>query len=260
MQVRQVEYNIYAMKYIIYKTTNLINNNIYIGQHATEDINDNYLGSGVALLSDIKKYGKDNFKKEILYIFGTRQEADKKERELVNANFIKRTDTYNIIEGGMYNSASSKLGTKALLEKIENEDFKKEWTSNISKGLRKYYKENDVWNKNTKGLLKKNKTSFKKGNIPWNKGIVGKDSHSHGRILTDTTRNKISESKKGIKNPMCTKVIRLKDLKIYNTMQECAIDNNISTRTIYAHCKKTLKNKNSEFMYYNDFVKESKNG
>lgn len=95
MQVRQVEYNIYAMKYIIYKTTNLINNNIYIGQHATKDINDNYLGSGVALLSDIKKYGKDNFKKEILYIFDTREEADKKEQELVNTNFIKRKDTYN---------------------------------------------------------------------------------------------------------------------------------------------------------------------
>ena len=29
------------------------------------------------------------------------------------------------------------------------------------------------WNKNTKGIMKPNKTSFKKGCIPWNKGLKG---------------------------------------------------------------------------------------
>ena len=31
-----------------------------------QDINDSYLGSGVALVKAIKKHGKENFKKEIL--------------------------------------------------------------------------------------------------------------------------------------------------------------------------------------------------
>jgi hypothetical protein len=37
------------MKYIVYKTTNLINNYIYIGVHGTEDPNifDGYIGCGV---------------------------------------------------------------------------------------------------------------------------------------------------------------------------------------------------------------------
>lgn len=244
------------MKYVIYKITNLINNNIYIGQHATEDINDEYMGSGVALHNAIKKHGKKNFKKEILYIFDTREDADKKEQELVNTDFIKRKDTYNIIKGGMYNSASSKLGTKALLEKIEDEDFKKEWTSNISKGLKKYYNENDVWNKNTKGLLKKNKTSFKKGNIPWNKGIIGEQSHMYGYKHSEENIYKIRE--RMLKNnPSSVKIIRLSDFKIYNSQKECAIDNNISTKTIYDHCNNKLKRQKSRFMYYKDFIRDN---
>lgn len=44
--------------HLIYKITNLINNKIYIGYHSTNDIHDNYFGSGVALNKAIKKYGK----------------------------------------------------------------------------------------------------------------------------------------------------------------------------------------------------------
>jgi hypothetical protein len=53
--------------YTIYKTTNLINGKIYIGKHETSDLNDTYMGSGKVLMNAIKKYGKDSFKKEILF-------------------------------------------------------------------------------------------------------------------------------------------------------------------------------------------------
>ena len=46
---------------IIYKTTCLINNKIYIGQHCT-DAEDGYLGSGDLIKKAILKYGKHNFK------------------------------------------------------------------------------------------------------------------------------------------------------------------------------------------------------
>ena len=62
------------MKYLIYKTTNLINGKYYIGKHETDDINDDYLGSGIALLAAIKKYGRENFTKEVLYVFDSEQE------------------------------------------------------------------------------------------------------------------------------------------------------------------------------------------
>ena len=46
---------------IIYKTTNLVNKKIYIGQDSKN--NPEYLGSGAIVKKAIKKYGKENFKK-----------------------------------------------------------------------------------------------------------------------------------------------------------------------------------------------------
>lgn len=86
--------------YTIYKTTNSINGKIYIGQHVTENINDLYLGSSRHLLNDIKKYGKENFTKEILHIFDNFEDMDNKEKELVDSDFVLREDTYNIRIGG----------------------------------------------------------------------------------------------------------------------------------------------------------------
>ena len=56
------------MKYFLYKTVNKINDKFYIGVHQTEDINDGYLGSSLHLDRAINKYGKENFKREILHL------------------------------------------------------------------------------------------------------------------------------------------------------------------------------------------------
>ena len=53
------------MRYI-YKITNLITNKSYVGQHKSSDSWDNYMGSGKYLKSSMKKYGRRNFKKEVL--------------------------------------------------------------------------------------------------------------------------------------------------------------------------------------------------
>lgn len=88
------------MYYTIYKITNDTNNKIYIGCHKTKDINDNYMGSGTRIKMALKKYGIENFTKEILYIFDSPEEMFNRETMIVDDNFVLREDTYNLKIGG----------------------------------------------------------------------------------------------------------------------------------------------------------------
>lgn len=89
------------MKHIIYQISNTVNGKIYIGAHSTENINDSYMGSGIAIRQAIKKYGIESFAKDILHVFDTREEMYEKEREIVSLDFVNRPDTYNMGVGGM---------------------------------------------------------------------------------------------------------------------------------------------------------------
>ena len=87
--------------YTVYQITNLINGMIYIGKHhGTDPYNDHYLGGGTIIKRAIKKYGRENFKKEILYVLESSKAAYEKEKEIVDKDFVARKDTYNLKEGG----------------------------------------------------------------------------------------------------------------------------------------------------------------
>ncbi len=88
------------MLYTIYKVTNKLNGKIYIGKHQTANPNDGYYGSGKAIKAAIEKHGKENFIKEVLYIFETEIEMNFKEKELITEEFVSRSDTYNAGVGG----------------------------------------------------------------------------------------------------------------------------------------------------------------
>lgn len=58
------------------------------------------MGSGTVMKKALAKYGKSNFRKDVLFNFPTYREALKKEKEIVNDGFLKRKDVYNQRRGG----------------------------------------------------------------------------------------------------------------------------------------------------------------
>ena len=88
------------MFYIIYETTNIINGKKYIGKHATDNVEDDYLGSGIALRKAIQKYGRGNFTKRILFIFYNEADMNKKEQEIIDVDIVRDRMYYNAAVGG----------------------------------------------------------------------------------------------------------------------------------------------------------------
>ena len=159
--------------YTVYKTTNKINQKIYIGVHATTNPNDNYLGSGIALKSSIKKYGKDKFKKEILFEYDNQEEAYLKETEIVNEDFIKENN-YNIRVGGKGASSGKNhhLYGKTLSDKTKQK---------ISKSH-----SNRIVSQETKDKMSKSKS--------------GKKHPLFGKNHSQETKDKMSQAQMGIKH------------------------------------------------------------
>lgn len=86
--------------YTIYKITHKPSGKFYIGRHKTDNLDDDYMGSGVHITNAIKKYGIENFEKEYLYIFYDEYFMYLLEETIVTEEFCKRNDTYNIAPGG----------------------------------------------------------------------------------------------------------------------------------------------------------------
>ena len=147
--------------YTIYKTTNILTGKIYIGKHQTMDLDDGYLGSGKHLCYSIDKHGKENFSKEILFVFDNEAEMNAKEAELVTATFVLLESNYNLCVGGhggfgyinqnnlggnypgkqVMDLEKLKLAHKVRVELNKDVDYKLQKNNIISDALKTYYKE-----------------------------------------------------------------------------------------------------------------------
>ena len=126
------------MFFTIYETTCLINGKKYIGKHITNDLNDDYLGSGLLLANAIRKYGKHNFERKILFIFDNEAEMNSKEIELITEEVVHSDQYYNIALGGqggaivlkpehpLYEEVCRKISEAALSRSEKNSEMVKE--------------------------------------------------------------------------------------------------------------------------------------
>jgi hypothetical protein len=106
-----------------YRIENVINGNYYYGVHKTSNLEDGYLGSGRRILYAIKKYGKENFKKEILLFFDTYEKALDYEAEIVNEQLLLDPSCYNLALGGKSDVGFLRKGP-ALIDKNTGELIK----------------------------------------------------------------------------------------------------------------------------------------
>lgn len=83
---------------IIYKTTCLKNGKIYVGKDSHN--NPSYYGSGLLLVKAIKKYGKHNFKKEILEFCNVSNINEREIYWISQLNAMSHDIGYNRTPGG----------------------------------------------------------------------------------------------------------------------------------------------------------------
>ena len=152
--------------YILYKTTNLVNDKTYIGIHKTNNLDDGYLGSGFSLIKAVSKYGKENFKREILEFCNSYDELLELEKLYVDLDWVRDKSTYNRKGVDPWNKGLKgvqvgwnqglKLGPMTEEEKEKrSKTLKERWKNqeHHSKGV-------EPWNKGLKG-----------SQIAWNKGV-----------------------------------------------------------------------------------------
>ena len=108
------------MKYYLYEIKNLLNGKIYLGVHSTNDMNDGYMGSGSALRKDVGKFGLEQFSKTILETFTNSEEMYLREEKIVNIDFLKRDDVYNIRIGGKGGFDHINSNEESIKKRIDN--------------------------------------------------------------------------------------------------------------------------------------------
>jgi group I intron endonuclease len=180
----------------IYKTTNIITNKIYIGQHMMK-INENkkYFGSGKLLKRSIKKHGIKNFKTEILEYCKNIDELNEKEIFwITQLNSTNLNIGYNITGGGKQNIPTEEFVKRCKdARKNASEDFKKEWYAKISKT----FIEKGISNGSNNPMYGKKYTKERQEKCAKSKK---ENKHKH-KYYTEEYRKKQSKQTKGENNP-----------------------------------------------------------
>lgn len=154
---------------VIYKTTNLVNNKIYIGKDKFNK--KEYLGSGLILNYAIQKYGIQNFKKDIIQMCTTEEELNN--AEIYWINYYNSTDKkigYNIALGG--------AGGDTYTNNPNLEQIKLKFTG----------KNNPFYNKIHTDESKEKIRQSRLGKKAWNSGKIN--------IYSEETLIKMSEAKR----------------------------------------------------------------
>lgn len=188
----------------VYLTINLITGKQYVGDHTINPKEKKYyIGSGKPYFESAKnKYGEQNFFKEILEWFETREEAFNAQKIYIEKFNTLTPNGYNISPHGGYGVNNSPL----------NEETKQKISISLSGENHPAYGKN-TWmkGKNHSEESKKKMSEAKMGKTPPNKGIQmpqktknkisdllsGKNHPNWGKHLSEETKQKIGKNGEG---------------------------------------------------------------
>lgn len=165
--------------YYIYRITNKVNGKTYIGQHKYKDFNDNYMGSGKLIRRAQKKYGMENFEKEILYSrIQYKETVDSMERFAIAKERAIGKAEYNIADGGNGGNLGNGVNKKhsETCKGTNNPHFgkkhKEESKRKISDAMKRHYVSDET---------RRKMSESHKGKAPWNKGKKGTSTSCKGK-------------------------------------------------------------------------------
>ena len=197
----------------IYETTNLIKGKKYVGQKTSNVfLAEEYLGSGTYLRRAIKKYGKENFKVNLIEECETKEELNEREIYWIDYyNAVKSKEYYNQSKGGEHWNLSSEYIAENN-RKYQSAKMKGRVYINRNYDEEKFIKPEELesyleqgW---VRGRSQKNKDSISrktrealKNYIPTDEQRYKMGSANRGKHLSEETKRKISEFQKGKPKP-----------------------------------------------------------
>ena len=204
----------------VYITTNIINGKKYIGSSRKNTVDPQYYGSGRKIKNAIKKYGIENFTREILW----EGEGDARD---IEAYWLKHFDAssnsqfYNMTNDARGNTLHKEETKRTVSEKLTGRKFSKEICEKISKA-------------------KLGSTTSKKGKSDGPKPNISK-VHK-GRVSPN----------KGKGNPVALYKTSGEYIKTYASYSDLAIDLQINPETVRCQLigkAQTIKNKQYKAQY-----------
>jgi len=268
---------------IIYEIKNKINGKVYIGQHSSNELG-SYYGSGKLIKNAIKKYGIENFERNILERCSTKNELNKREKFWIKEK-NSLVNGYNLTEGGTGGDNSKFIDYSDEWAEKQRQNAKKYW-HNLSEEDRNTRRQKVIGDKNPmydkegfwkgkkipKQIIKKQLESRRsyigEENPNWKGGISKKKCECGKEILpnsetcsqcrnrsiennpffgkqhSEEAKKKMSDKRMGKKPPNMTQVEI--DNIIYDSLAEASRQTGIPSPTILWR----MKSKNKKYQGY----------
>lgn len=222
------------LKHTLYRTTNLVNGKIYVGVHSTDNPDDGYLGSGTALKRALKKYGKNSFLKEVIFVFDDRSAAYLKEREIVDDAFVRNLGTYNLTR-----TATGREQTEETKQAISRK------TQGRGRGIKLTLEHRMAISAGNKGKIKSDETRLKLS--------IAHSGKTH-QPMSAETKMKISATTKGTNNPMHKKGGHSEESK-----KKMSVSARMREQITCPYCRKSGSNNAMKQWHFNNCKLKVKN-